>query len=291
MCFALFTVLYASFSYISALKSSFTFFLWIIIALLLVAFLILYSSIKEYFLNVFGITGEGILLKKNKTWRKINTSEIKLISRLKFRYWNGLYFKTKEVIQIELKDGEKIQYVAILNFDGFIEKLQQIHPEFNNLDGLVKSVDNSINYLVQNIFIASVLFIIYGNWLKHKLGIYYYQHELFWIPALIVLVYIILFQVPKLFKLIKTRYFPAGSKNTLISTQNVTNNVTEDDDKNIVTNFCPICGDKLQNYKCDRCFVSLDNIYQFQSVFCIKCGTPRENSERICTNCGLKFKL
>lgn len=60
-------------------------------------------------------------------------------------------------------------------------------------------------------------------------------------------------------------------------------------DNSIITNYCPICGDKLQNYKCNRCYIGLNDIYHVKSNFCIRCGTPRENLENMCNNCGLNF--
>lgn len=264
---------------------TFVFNLYLLFVLFIISLIFLITTVIDYYSCALLITKNNIISKTTNSTDIIEFANLKSIKKYRPPKYVNNWIINNAFTLIKFKNGNEIRAVNIKNLQGFVDKIKDYYPEFNNPEQIISDIDEQItNLSIVSIFIFVFVTLCADKLIKHS-TLYANQIYIYWTP-IILLSCVLFYTILRLFNLILGEYILEQKNNVslALSQKNITND-------NVITNFCPICGDQLQNYKCDRCFVTLDNIYQFQSDFCMKCGTPRENSERICTNCGLKFKL
>jgi len=55
-------------------------------------------------------------------------------------------------------------------------------------------------------------------------------------------------------------------------------------------NYCPGCGEELNDKKCIKCNISSININQVPHNYCVNCGSPKLYSDKPCMNCGFALR-
>lgn len=268
---------------------------WVLIVLIITAICIIIASIYSYFTNFLGITKSGLLVKYGVIYQKVPFKDIELIKRyIAGRYAQGITGKAYTLIK--MKNGTEVLASSITSLEDFTKKIKLYYPSFNNDKGIIESYKEDINVI--SIIIIMLLIAIYCIYKIHS-GTYNTSSliECLSIPILVTLFYIV-----KLIGVVKNRYFSEDTKMMLASIkasekeleakeEERLRQLKEQEEESIVTNYCPICRSRLIDFKCNRCEVSLDNIYDVKKFYCINCGTKREDLEPACLNCGFSFNL
>lgn len=262
---------------------------WMPYLLLLLSILIVTVSIRSYFSNYICLTKEGILVKLNKNYKVVLYENIKLIKK---------YSADKNTYTlIEKKDCEKVLGPDIKDINELSRQIRIYYPEFTNREGIIQGYDSNI----ASSAVLALFFLIFTTyWAQQiiKLDIHSLAVQLLW--GGVIFLYILGFsELIKLIFQIKTRYFSIETKMMVqamkASEQQLEAETLEEfkeqEAEDIVTNYCPLCGSRLVDFKCQRCNVSLDNIYEVGKNYCINCGTKREGSELDCLRCGLSFNI
>ena len=296
----LFKIKYSSQSIIS-LSSTLD---WVLIGLVITAICMIIASFYSYFTNFLGITKSGIVMKYGVVHQKIPFTDIELIKK----YVAGKYsqgFTGKAYTVIKLKNGAETLASSIANLEDFTNKIKLYYPQFNNDKGIIESYNDAINYslLITVIILGFAIYWTYKilvNMDIHSSGVQI-------LLSGVVMLYVCgIYQLIKLVKQIQNRYFSEETKmmiNLIKTSEKERRNeveakekerlrqLKEQEEESVVTNYCPICGNKLINFECSRCEVNLDNIYDVKKFYCMNCGTKRKDLEPECLNCGFGFNI
>lgn len=277
---------------------------WVLMGIVITGICMIIASFYSYFTNFLGITKSGIVMKYGVMHQKIPFADIELIKK----YVAGKYsqgFTGKAYTVIKLKNGAETLASSIANIEDFTNKIKLYYPQFNNDKGIIESYNDAINYslLITVIILGFAIYWTYKilvNMDIHSSGVQI-------LLSGVVMLYVCgIYQLIKLVKQIKNRYFSEETRamlNSIKTSEKALKNeqdikeedrlkkIKEQEEESILTNYCPICGAKLINFKCDRCKVSLDNIYDVKKFYCMNCGTKRKDLELECLSCKLRFNL
>lgn len=272
---------------------------WILIGVIITAISMIIVSINSYFTNFLCITKNAILMKLGVIHQKILFKDIELIkSYIAGRYSQGIAGKAYTVIK--MKNGIDVLAPDIIDLEDFTNKIKIYYPQFNNDKGIIESYNDAINY---SVFLTAIMlgFATFLVYIIFNMNILTLVVQILWV--IVIILYICgFYQLVKLIKQFNKRYFSEETKMMLASIKTSEkklkeleaeklNLLNEQEEESIVTNYCPICGSKLIDFKCNRCDVNLDNIYDSKKHYCINCGTKRKDLEPDCLNCGLSFNL
>lgn len=272
---------------------------WVLIGLIITAICMIVASFYSYFTNFLGITKSGIVMKYGIIHQKIPFKDIELIKKyIAGKYSQGITGKAYTVIK--LKNGTGFLASSIADLEDFTNKIKLYYPQFKNDKGIIESYNDTINY---SLLITLIIlgFATYWGYKIFNMNIHSLGTQILW--SGVIILYICAFaQLIKLIKNIKNRYFSEETKMMLESIKAAEKDLEakekealiklkEQEEESIVTNYCPICGNKLINFECPRCEVNLDNIYDVKKFYCMNCGTKRKDLEPECLNCGLGFNL
>lgn len=281
-------------NYFSDLTPSFNNpFIWMPCLLILLALLIITASIHNYFSNYLAVVKDGLLIKQNRKIEKILFENIKLIRK----YYTKHYAYTL----IKMENGKEVYAPEIKDLKELTKRINILYPAFCNYEGIVQSYDEDIRRASVNGIIL-LLFTMYYNYKIFDKNMQSIAVQVF-VGGLIILYIWAFWELAKLIKPLKNRYFSDETKmmlNSIKASENEVNlkrlreqleETRMQETESIVTNYCPLCGSQLIDFKCDRCEVNLDNIYDVKKLYCINCGTKRKDLEPECLNCGLVFNL
>lgn len=282
-------------NYFSDLTPSFSFnnpFDWMPCLLILLALLIIMGSIHSYFSNYLGIVKDGIIIKQNRKFEKILFENIKLIKK----YYTKHYAYTL----IKMKNGKEVYAPDIKDLKEFTKRINILYPAFCNYEGIVQSYDEDI----RRTSVSGIILLLLAMYYSYKIFDKNMQSTAVqvFVGGLVILYIWAFGELAKLIKPLKNRYFSIETKmmlNSIKASQDANLNklkeqeykLMEEEKESIVTNYCPMCGSQLIDFKCDRCEVNLDNIYDVKKFYCINCGTKRKDLEPECLNCGMVFNL
>lgn len=266
---------------------------WMPYVLVLFAIIFIIIALREYFLSTLCITREGLLIKQKKDYKVVLFENIKLIK--KCRIYNSHYTRTYTLIKN--KKGEDIFYPDIKDLNELIHQIRLYYPAFTNSEGIIESYDDDITKT--SLTVLLILFVAIYSTDK----VFHMDINSIWAQTFLVLIGLMfigaLAAIIKLINLIKTRYFSIETR-MMVDAINTSGQkleeanlekLKEEEAENIVTNYCPICGSKLIDFKCEKCNVNLDNIYDVSKYYCVNCGTKRADLEPDCSNCGLCFNI
>lgn len=272
---------------------------WVLLGLVVASIWIVIAAIRAYFSDFLGIAHNAILIKMGTEYKKISFGDIELIKKyVAGRYSHGSTGKAYTLIK--MKNGTEVFGPNISNLKEFTNKIKTCYPLFNNYKGIVQGYDDDIRRASVNGLIL-LLFAMYCTYKIFNKNIQSIEAQVF-IGGLIILYIWAFSQLAKLITPIKNRYFSEETKMMLASIkasekeleakeEKRLRQLKEQEEESIVTNYCPICGSRLIDFKCNRCEVSLDNIYDVKKFYCINCGTKREDLEPACLNCDFSFNL
>lgn len=288
ICFHLIKLKYSSL-FISELSEPIKYFSLVIVVL---ALILLFVSVRRYFSDYFCVTERGLLIKYINKVNFIPFDNIKLIKKCKTRHSSH--------VLIKVKSGEDIIASSITNIQDVTNKIKECYSCFNNYEGVIEGLNNDITALSINAIIF-LSFATYWGYKIFNMNIHSLGTQILW--GGIIIIYISgLSLIIKLVKQIKNRYFSEETKMMLASIsasekvlevkeKEALIKLKEQEEESVVTKYCPICGTKLIDFKCGRCEVSLDNIYDVKKFYCMNCGTKRADLEPDCINCGFSFNL
>lgn len=276
---------------------------WVLIGLIITAICMIVVSFYSYFTNFLGITKSGIVIKYGVIYQKIPFEDIALIKKyIAGRFSQGIAGNAYTVIKI--KNGTEFFAYSITDLKDFTNKIKLYYPSFNNDKGIIESYNDAINYFA----FTTIIIICFATYLGTKIlnmDINSFGTQI--LVSGVVILYICGFvELIKLIKQLKSRYFSEETRIMINSIKTSEKELKKElgakeeerliklkqqEEENIVTNYCPICGNRLIDFKCNRCEVNLDNIYDGKKFYCINCGTKREDLEPDCLNCGFNFNF
>lgn len=247
----------------------------------------LFKTINNYRSNFICLTKESVVIKLGQNYNVVLYENIRLIKKC--------VADKRTYTLIKKKNGEEILGPSIKNINELSRQIRAYYPDFTNREGIVQDYDSN----VRSSFVMCLIYYGIATYWAHKVikfGFDSLAEQLFWCG--IMFVYILgIIELIKLIINIKTRYFSMETRmmvDAIKTSEQEPKTVNPEttpaqEDENIITHYCPICGSKLIDFKCPCCEVTLDNIYEVAKNYCVNCGTQRANSEPDCLNCGLSF--
>lgn len=138
----------------------------------------------DYFTNKLFITSNGILIKKNKDYKKIPFEEIQFIKQEN----RGEETNFKTCIIINMKNEEEVFCNNILDFKKFIDEIKKIYPSFDCDDCFKEDLDKEIQAIKSSLGMLATILLCFAI---RQFGINFFMNKVFWmicIPIVIIIV-------------------------------------------------------------------------------------------------------
>ena len=109
---------------------------WMPYLLILMVMWLIFTSIRNYFLNFIGLTKDGIIVKQNKDYKVVLYENIRLIKRYSTRH--------NSYTLIKKKNDENVFGPNIKDLNELVHQIRTIYPAFTNSEGIIQGFDEDI---------------------------------------------------------------------------------------------------------------------------------------------------